>query len=216
MSKDNPLRITALGSGRGSNIDAIYQEIQCGNLHAEIVGVISNSSKSGVIKKAKERSIAAFHISSIKYPDPVAFETMLLQVLDDLNTHLVVLAGYMKKVPNRVIQRYKNRILNIHPALLPAFGGKGLYGKYVHQAVLEYGAKVSGATVHLVDIEYDTGPPIIQECVPVYAEDTPDTLAARVLKVEHRILPQAVRFFAENRIKIAGRKVVITPSQTDV
>ncbi|MDZ7724670.1 MAG: phosphoribosylglycinamide formyltransferase [candidate division KSB1 bacterium] len=209
MSSRHPLRITALGSGRGSNIDSVYDAIQSGQLDAEIVGVISNNSTCGVMSKARDRGIQALHVSGKTCPNAREFEQRMLQILTDLNTELVVLAGYMKKVPTAVIQKYQNRILNIHPALLPAFGGKGLYGRHVHQAVLDYGAKVSGATVHLVDVEYDTGPPVVQECVPVYSDDTPDSLAARVLEVEHRILPRAVRLFAEKRIEIDGRRVVI-------
>ena len=209
MSSRHPLRITAFGSGRGSNIDAVYDAIKSGQVDAEIVGVISNNSTCGAMTKARDREIQAIHLSGKTYPDAQEFEQRMLHVLTDLGTDLILLAGYMKKVPTAVIQRYENRILNIHPALLPAFGGKGLYGRHVHQAVLDYGAKVSGATVHLVDVEYDTGPPVVQECVPVYSDDTPETLAARVLTVEHRILPLAVRLFAERRIKVDGRRVVI-------
>lgn len=209
MSEKHPLRLVAFGSGRGSNIDAIYAEIKANRLDAEIVGVISNNSTCGVMEKARERGIAAFHVSRKKFTDNQQFEQNLLSILKELKTELIVLAGYMKKIPNAVIKAYSNRILNIHPALLPAFGGKGLYGHYVHEAVLDYGAKVSGATVHLVDAEYDTGPPVIQECVPVCGTDTPETLAARVLEVEHRILPQAVHLFAKDRISIQGRRVIV-------
>jgi len=114
-------------------------------------------------------------------------------------------------IGTEIIRKFKNRILNIHPALLPSFGGKGMYGHFVHQAVLNYGCKVSGVTVHLVDEEYDNGAPIIQRCVPVMEDDTPETLAARVLKIEHQVFSEAIQFFADGRIKISGRKVKIKP-----
>jgi len=134
-----------------------------------------------------------------------------LNVLDELRTDLVILAGYMKIVPESVVRAYKNRMLNIHPALLPAFGGQGLYGENVHKAVLDYGCKVSGVTVHLVDAEYDTGAPVMQRCVPVLDDDTPQTLAARILEEEHRIYTDAIRLFADGRIEIKGRRVRVLP-----
>ena len=138
---------------------------------------------------------------------PEAFGRALLDVLSTHDVTFVALAGYMIKVPPNVVEAYRGRMTNVHPALLPAFGGKGMYGMNVHEAVLDYGVHWSGVTVHLVDEEYDHGPVVLQEPVPVYEDDTPDTLAERVKSVEHRLYPYALRLFAENRIQVDGRSV---------
>ena len=211
MSDSKPLRLTAFASGRGSNLLAIMKNIDAGLLNAKVVGVISNNSKSGALQAARERSIPGFHISRLHFVSDQDYERHILNVLDELRTDLVILAGYMKIVPESVVRAYKNRMLNIHPALLPAFGGQGLYGENVHKAVLDYGCKVSGVTVHLVDAEYDTGAPVMQRCVPVLDDDTPQTLAARILEEEHRIYTDAIRLFADGRIEIKGRRVRVLP-----
>ena len=207
--KNNPIRITAFASGKGSNLEAILKNIENGSLNATVVAVISNKSKAGALETAKNRNIPAYHLSQIQFENEQDFADKMLTILKQHDTDMIVLAGYLKKIPDMVIRQFKNKILNIHPALLPSFGGKGLYGHFVHEAVLEYGCKVSGATVHLVDDEYDTGTPIMQKCVPVLNDDTPDTLAARVLTVEHEIFSKAIQLFAEKRIEICGRKVNI-------
>jgi len=208
-----PIHLAVFASGRGSNLESIIKNIDNGRLDAKVVIVISNNSKSGALELARNNDIAAHHISQLQFETEASFVSHILEVLKQYDTQLVILAGYMKKVPVKVIQAYKNRILNIHPALLPSFGGKGLYGKFVHEAVLEYGCKVSGATVHIVDEEYDTGPPVYQQCVRILNDDTPETLAARILNVEHEIYPKAIQLFAENRVKVQGRKTIITDPQ---
>ena len=135
----------------------------------------------------------------------------VLKELESRDVDWITLAGYLKLIPSEVVQRYKGHIMNIHPALLPSFGGKGMYGEHVHQAVIESGVKVSGASVHIVDEEYDTGPIVIQETVPVHFEDTPESLAARVLEVEHRVYPKAVELAVTNKIRRHGRRVEILP-----
>lgn len=204
-----PLRIAAFASGRGSNLEAVLENIKAGKLNAKVVVVISNRSKAGVLQVAGQWGIPAFHISQIQFEDKDEFATHLLKVLTEYETQLVVLAGYLKKMPLEIVRAFKNKILNIHPALLPSFGGKGLYGHLVHEAVLEYGCKISGATVHLVDDEYDTGAPIVQRCIPVKEGDTAETLAARVLQVEHQIFSEAIQLFAEGKVEIEGRRVRI-------
>ena len=204
-----PLRLTIFASGHGSNFRAILDNIEKGNLAAKIVLVLSNRSSAGALSTARERGIPALHLSQKQYESEGEYIKQLLKALEDHQTQIIILAGYLKKIPAAVIKHYKNRILNIHPALLPSFGGEGLYGHHVHQAVLDYGCKVSGATVHLVDEEYDTGPPIVQRCVPVLEGDTAETLSQRVLKIEHQIFPEAIKLFAENRIRIEERKVKI-------
>jgi formyltetrahydrofolate-dependent phosphoribosylglycinamide formyltransferase len=139
------------------------------------------------------------------------FDSQLTQALVDISPDLVCLAGFMRKVPLEILSRFRNRVLNIHPALLPSFGGKGMYGHHVHEAVLAHGCKVSGCTVHFVDEEFDTGPIILQQCVAVLEGDTPDSLGARVLKAEHQSYSEAVRRIAQGRITINGRQVQISP-----
>ena len=132
-----------------------------------------------------------------------------LEVLEQYHAEFIALAGYLKKVPAPVIHRYRNRIINIHPALLPLFGGAGMYGHRVHEAVLASGKKISGATVHLVDEEYDRGPIVLQQTVEILAGETADSLAAKVLKIEHEIYPLTLKAFAEGRVKVEGKKAWI-------
>jgi phosphoribosylglycinamide formyltransferase-1 len=209
--KMKPLKIAVLASGRGSNLAALISAIERGELHAQIVLVVSNKADAGALEIARSSGIPALHLSSETFPSLSAFEQALLSSLQLRPPDVIALAGYLKKIGGAIIHAYKNRIVNIHPALLPAFGGKGMYGLKVHQAVLEYGCKVTGVTVHLVDDEYDTGPPILQRCVPVLPDDTPETLAARVLEVEHKVYAEALQLFAEDRIEVVGRQVRIKP-----
>ena len=205
MSK---LKVAVLASGRGSNLKAILDSIKRGELNCEIVLVISNKRDAGAFDIAKEYDIPRLQIALEQFESQEEFDIAFLTALKKYNTDFIVLAGYLKKVSSIVIREYKNKILNIHPALLPAFGGEGMYGLRVHQAVLDYGCKVSGVTVHLVDEEYDSGPPILQRCVPVLESDTAQSLAARVLVEEHRIYADALKLFAEGRVRIEGRKVI--------
>ena len=178
-------------------------------MDARVQIVISNNSKAGILEIARENGIPAMHLSHRQFETPDAFDEKLIAVLKEHDVNLIVLAGYMKLLSPKIIQAYRNRILNIHPALLPAFGGEGMYGLHVHEAVLECGCKVSGVTVHIVDEKYDHGPPVIQKCVPVHDQDTPETLAQRVLKVEHQVFSEALQLFAEDRVSIKGRRVFI-------
>jgi len=207
------INVCVFASGRGSNFQALLEQIDLGAVDARIVLVISNKSAAGALEIARSHNIAAMHLSDVHFPSEEEYVQRLMALLKEYQVQLIVLAGYLKKVPVAVIRRFQNRILNIHPALLPSFGGKGLYGHFVHEAVLEYGCKLSGATVHLVDAEYDTGAPILQKCVPVLEDDTPETLAARVLEIEHQILPEAVQLFACNRVVIRGRRAFILPEK---
>ncbi|MCR4438648.1 MAG: phosphoribosylglycinamide formyltransferase [bacterium] len=209
------LRLAVLASGRGSNLEAILRAIDRGELDAEVAAVISNKSTAGALEIARSRGIPAVHLSALQFSSQEEFDKALLQLLERHAVNFIALAGYLKMLSPTIVRAFRHRILNIHPALLPSFGGKGLYGHYVHEAVLAYGCKVSGATVHLVDEEYDTGPPVIQECVPVLEDDTPETLAARVLTVEHRIYAQALQLFAEDRVVVEGRRVRILPAKRE-
>ncbi len=207
---NNRLHIAVFASGRGSNFRAVLEKILSGTIpNAEIAVVLSNSSTAGALEIAREHSLPAIHCSRQKYPSDTDFALGLRALLSEHGVNFIVLAGYMKMVPLEIVREFRHRILNVHPALLPAFGGKGMYGRYVHEAVIAYGAKVSGATVHLVDEEYDHGPVVLQSCVPVDDSDSPDSLALKVLAVEHRLLPEAVRLFAEGRVVVHDRKVII-------
>lgn len=203
------MNIGVFASGRGSNFQAILNAIQEGLLPARVVLVLSNKGAAGALEIARARSLAAVHLSQKQFPDEGSFSAAMLHVLKEHNVQIVALAGYLKKIPLNVVREYRNRILNIHPALLPSFGGAGMYGHYVHEAVIASGAKLSGATVHLVDEEYDRGPIVLQKAVAVEALDTPETLAEKVLKIEHEIYPLALKAFAENRVTINERSVWI-------
>jgi len=199
------LNIAVFASGRGSNARAILDNIDKDAVKARISLIISNKSDAGIFNIAKENNIPHRLIQ----PTDEDYVNDLITVLEDHAVDLIILAGYLKKIPSTIISKYRNKIMNIHPALLPAFGGKGMYGMNVHRAVIEYGAKVSGATVHFVDEEYDHGPVILQEAVYVDDTDTPESLAAKVLAVEHRIYSKAIKLYADGKLKIIGRRVFI-------
>jgi formyltetrahydrofolate-dependent phosphoribosylglycinamide formyltransferase len=180
------MRVAVAVSGRGSNLEALLRALET-EAAARIVLVVSNRADAGALARA-----AAHGVPADVLPDPADGADWLAR-LDRHRVDLLVLAGYLKLVPAAVIARFRDRIINIHPALLPAFGGPGMYGRHVHEAVLRSGATESGATVHLVDEAYDRGAILAQRRVPVLPGDTPDQLAARVLEVEHRLLPAVVR-----------------------
>jgi phosphoribosylglycinamide formyltransferase-1 len=204
------MNIAVFASGRGSNFQAIIDSIDAGILPARIVVLISNKSDAGAFEIARDHNIPAEHISKKYFSTDDALADAMLDVLEKHHTEFIVLAGYLKRIPAKIIRQYRNRILNIHPALLPSFGGDGMYGHFVHEAVIASGEKISGATVHIVDEEYDRGPIVVQKKVAVDPDDTPDSLAAKILKIEHEIFPSALKAFAEGRVRIEGRKVWIT------
>jgi len=203
------MNIGVFASGRGSNFQAILNAIQQDFLPARVTLVVSNKGDAGALEIARMHSLPAVHLSLKQFPDEDSFASAMLDALTKHNVQIIALAGYLKKIPSIVVRKYKNRILNIHPALLPLFGGSGMYGHHVHEAVIASGAKLSGATVHLVDEEYDRGPIVLQRAVPVEEYDTPETLAAKVLKIEHEIYPLALKAFAEQRVTINERSVWI-------
>ena len=203
------LFLGVFASGRGTNFKAILEAIHDGRLDAEVKVLISNKENAGALLIAMENGILTSVVSRQNFDSRDLFVKALLSTLEKYGVNFVALAGYMKKVPPEVISAYRNRMLNIHPALLPSFCGKGMYGERVHRAVLEQGCKVTGVTVHLVDEVYDHGPIVAQQCVPVREEDTPESLAARVLKVEHEIYPKALQLFAEERVEVKEGRVVI-------
>lgn len=209
LSPGPRVRLGVLVSGGGTNLQAILDRIRCGSLDAEVGVVISNNSQAGALERARSRQIPAFHISSRRFPDPADLDEAILRALREHGVELVALAGYMKRLGPRVLGAYPDRILNVHPALLPAFGGQGMYGIRVHEAVIASGAKLTGVTVHLVDAVYDHGPIIAQRAVPVEDDDTPESLFERVLKVEHALYPEVLQWFAEERVRVEGRRVYV-------
>jgi len=208
------LNVAVLGSGRGSNFKAVLDAMTDGRISgARTALVLSNNSTAGILEIARAHAIPAVHLSQKQYASEEKFGDALLDLLRSHDTGLVVLAGYMKRLPARVVAAYRHRIINVHPALLPDFGGQGMFGIHVHEAVLAAHRTVSGATVHIVDEEYDHGAIVVQEQVPVLPDDTPSSLADRVLQVEHRILPRAIQLFARERVIVSGGKISIRPSQ---
>ena len=203
------LSIAVFASGRGSNFQALAETIVKKNIDAKIVVVISNNSDAGALALAQALHIPALHLSQKQFPSQERFTNAILSALDSHGADFIVLAGYMKKIDPAIIRRYRNKIINVHPALLPAFGGQGMYGHRVHEAVIAQRASVSGATVHIVDEEFDHGMIILQESIPVMPSDTPEALAEKVLRIEHRILPLAVELFARNKIAVKNGKVII-------
>ena len=188
-------------------MSAIAQACADGHIGGGVVAVLGNYADSPALARARALGLEAHFISSRQ--DEAAYADALLAALRAADAGLVCLAGYMRKVPDAVLAAYAGRMMNIHAALLPAFGGQGMYGHHIHQAVLDYGAKISGCTVHFVDTGYDTGPVILQTPVPVEEDDTAETLAARVLAAEHQAYPQAVALFAQGRLRLEGRRVRI-------
>ncbi len=194
QSRNTPPNIVILVSGGGSNMVSLIEAERSGLLRAHVAGVIAGNHKAGAIQRAADYGVPARVIR--KRDDEANFDALMLDALREYQADLIVEAGYLTILGQPVLDAYPRRILNIHPALLPKFGGMGYYGRHVHEAVLAAGERYSGATVHYTTEVVDGGEIIIQRSVPVLEGDTPDTLAARVLEVEHAILPQAVNIVA--------------------
>jgi phosphoribosylglycinamide formyltransferase-1 len=201
------LKIAVLLSGSGTSLENLFDQIDAGRLHAEIIVVIASRTDAFGLERARRRGVPAFAVPRREYPQVRAFNDAIHAVLAEHEPELVALLGFMSPFETR--GRYDGRSLNVHPALIPSFCGKGMYGHRVHEAVLEAGVKLTGATVHFVDAGYDQGPIILQEAVPVHDDDTPDTLAERVQAAERRLVPEAIRLFAQARLTIDGRRVHI-------
>ena len=203
-----PLRLAVLLSGEGTSLENLFEHIEAHALPAKIAVVIASKADAGGLARARRRGVPAVAVPRKQYPDVAAFNDRLHEVLAEHPVDLVALLGFLSPFLSR--GRFDGRVLNTHPALVPAFSGKGFYGHRVHEAVLARGCKVSGATVHFCDDEYDHGPIILQEAVPVLDDDTPDTLAARVQAAERRIVPEAIRLIAEGRVAIEGGRVRVS------
>ena len=194
------LNIGVLISGGGTNLQAIIDETKSGGINGTVKLVISNKENAYGLERARLSKIKAVYETD---------EDKIIELLKENNIDLIVLAGYLKIITPKFVDEFRNKIINIHPSLIPSFCGKGYYGEKVHQGVIDYGAKVTGATVHFVDEGADTGAIIMQETVNVEQDDDAKSLAKRVLEVEHRILKESIRLFCENKLRIQGRRVFI-------
>lgn len=200
-----PIRIVALVSGSGTTLQNFIDRIAAGTLNARVTGVVSSRTDAFGVTRAGRAGIPVAVVEKAQRPNFVGDVWSAVRAFDP---QLVCFAGWLHLLS--IPADFRHRVLNIHPSLLPAFGGKGMYGHHVHQAVLSYGAKVSGCTVHFADDTYDTGPVVVQRCVPVLEADTPDTLAARVFGAECEAYPEAIRLIAEGRVAVQGRRVIVS------
>ena len=206
------VKLAVLLSGGGRTLQNIIDYIKAGKLTAEVVVVIGSRPDAYGLERARKEGIETVCVPYKEYkenacPDEDTFSKAINQRLDRYQIDLIVMAGFMHLF--RADEKWNGRIMNIHPALIPAFCGKGYYGHHVHEAVLEYGAKVSGCTVHFADRAYDKGPIILQSAVPVEDDDTPNTLAAKVFQEECKLYPRAIQLFADGRLEVKGRRVII-------
>ncbi|MBQ6631254.1 MAG: phosphoribosylglycinamide formyltransferase [Romboutsia sp.] len=194
------LNIGVLISGGGTNLQAIIDETKSGGINGTVKIVISNKKNAYGLERARLSGIESVYETD---------EDRIIEILEEKNIDLIVLAGYLKIITPKFVDKFRNKIINIHPSLIPSFCGKGYYGEKVHQGVIDYGAKITGATVHFVDEGADTGAIIMQETVNVEQNDDVKSLSKRVLEVEHRILKESIRLFCENKLSIQGRRVFI-------
>ena len=206
-----PLRIAVLLSGSGTSLENLAARIDKGEVDAEIVCVISSKPRALGLERARRRGIPAHPLDRRAHESDRSFNDAIHEILDACHPELVVLAGFLSRLE---LRGYRGKVMNIHPALIPAFSGPGYYGERVHRAVLESGVKLTGATVHFCDDEYDRGPIILQQAVEVLEDDTVETLAARVLATEHELYPRAIQLYAEGRLEVDGQVVRINPSGT--
>ena len=201
-SRPKKIKLGFLASGRGSNMLAILNDCKAGKLDAEPAVVISNNADAGALEYARDAGIPEFHLSSATHKDESVLDDAITDTLKSNAVDWVILAGYMKKIGPKLLEEFKGKIFNIHPSLLPKHGGKGMFGFHVHESVLESGDTETGVTIHLVDGEYDQGRILAQEKIPVEADDTPEVLAARVLKLEHQLYSETLQGVIEGRISL--------------
>ena len=211
------LKIGVLVSGGGTNLQAIIYKIESGQLkNCSIETVVSSKPGAYALKRAEKHGIPCTCIQRKDYMSQDEYDDALLNHFEKYGVGLIVMAGFLSMAGERFINRYRNKIMNIHPSLIPSFCGKGYYGIIPHEKALEYGVKVTGATVHFVELDYDSGPIILQKAVHVHDDDTPETLQKRVMEeAEWVILPEAIRLFSEGRITVEGRKVRIRDPEDD-
>jgi len=212
MALRSPIRLAVLVSGSGTTLQNLIDRIAAGALPAKIGIVIGSRPELVGLKRAADAKLMNFVVDRRDHESVEHFSRQVFKLIDDAGADLVVLAGWLCLLD--IPPKYAGRVMNIHPALLPSFGGKGMYGRRVHEAVISHGCKVSGCTVHFVDAHYDNGPIILQRTCAVLDEDTPEMLAHRVFEEEKLAYPDAIRLFAEGRLKIEGRRVRTLPAAT--
>jgi formyltetrahydrofolate-dependent phosphoribosylglycinamide formyltransferase len=213
---NDPIRIAVMvsGHGRGSNLQALLDGCSSGTIRGVVALVVGTRRSAPAMERARLAGVPTLVTGPGADSCPADYEARLLDALTRRQIDLICLAGFMRLLPPRVVEAYRWRIMNVHPALLPDFGGRGMYGERVHRAVLESGRERSGCTVHFVDEEYDHGPIILQTTVPVLDGDTPEALAARILPEEHRTYVRAVSLFAERRLRVIGDRVQVADGGT--
>jgi len=209
-SSTRPVRIAVLISGGGTTLRNLIQRIEAGTLDAEILLVVSSTSKAGGLQFAERAGVPSAVVRRKDFDSQDAFSAAIFDRCRQAGVDVVVMGGFLKRVT--IPEDFANRVINIHPALIPSFCGEGMYGHFVHEAVLDYGAKVSGCTVHFADNQYDHGPVIAQKAVPVLDDDTPKTLAARVFEAECEAYPEVLNLIAAGRLTVDGRRVRIAPA----
>jgi phosphoribosylglycinamide formyltransferase 1 len=195
------------GLSRGTNFQAILDAIARGDLHAQVGLLVATREDHGAVARARDAGIKTLILPPSTVASEQEWDHRVADALYEEGVSLVCLAGYLRYITHVLLEAFPRRILNVHPALLPSFGGQGMFGMRVHRAVLEHGCKVSGCTVHFVDERYDTGPIVAQACVPVENDDTPETLSARVQTQEHRIYPQCIEWVIQDQLRFEGRRV---------
>jgi formyltetrahydrofolate-dependent phosphoribosylglycinamide formyltransferase len=204
------LNLAVFASGRGTNFEAILRAIETGKLHnLSVAVVISNNPDAPVLTIARGHNIPAYHLSQKQFPSEEKFDEAILDVFWRHGVNFIVLAGYMKKLSTNLVRQFRNRMVNIHPALLPKFGGKGMYGMHVHEVVINSGEKISGVTIHIVDEEYDHGPIVKQRTIAVDENETPETLATKIHGIEHQLYPEVLQLFADDRVRVNEGRVTI-------
>jgi phosphoribosylglycinamide formyltransferase 1 len=207
------IRIGVLASGSGTNLQAIMDGCSRGEIRGRVVVVVSNNPKARALDRARLAGIPAVAMHHRAFPNRDTFDAKLVEILHSYEVDLVCLAGFMRVLGPSFIRQFPDRIMNIHPALLPAFGGLGMFGDRVHQTVLDSGVRFSGCTIHFANEAPDGGPIILQAVLPVLDADTAQSLAERILVEEHRLYPEAVKLFAEGRLQVEGRRVRILPAR---
>lgn len=204
----SPVKIGVLISGGGTNLQAIIDNIENGNINGKIELIVSNKEDAYGLTRGKKAGIESLYLDIKDFSNEDEYNLELIKKFKEKDLELIVLAGYLRVLSKDFIEAFRNKIINIHPSLIPSFSGKGYYGERVHKAVLESGVKITGATVHFVDEGTDTGPIILQDIVRLVEDDNLDTLRKKVLKLEHKLLVKALKLYCEGNIKVDGRLVI--------
>lgn len=210
MSNSKKKNLIVFASGTGTNFLAILQEIQNNNINGRISLLISSKPEAKALDKARQYNIPTAVLQEKKFSCHSEYARTMMDLLKKHQTDYILLAGYLKMIPADIVETYRNKIINIHPALLPKFGGKGMYGIHVHEAVLQAGETETGVTIHFIDEKYDNGPVIMQQKIQVIGSESPEELQQKVLKIEYQLYPHVVKLLCEDKIKIKNNKVIIT------